>query len=45
MVADPPARLSSEELELLFELSKPDARHDIPQSHWERLLALGFALK
>jgi hypothetical protein len=45
MVADPPAPLSSEEFESLFELSKPDGRHDIPQLHWERLVALGYALR
>ena len=41
MVADPPAPLNSEKFESLFELSKPDARPDIP----ERLVALGYALK
>jgi hypothetical protein len=45
MVHDPPAPLSSEEFDSLFEVSKGDAQSDIPQLHWERLVALGYALR
>ena len=45
MVNDPPAPLSSEEFDSLFEVSKGDAQSDIPQLHWERLVALGYALR
>jgi len=45
MVHDPPAPLSSEEFDSLFEVSKGDAQGDIPQLHWERLVALGYALR
>jgi hypothetical protein len=41
----PPALLSSEEFTSLLELSKGDAQRDIPQLHWERLVALGYALR
>lgn len=44
-VRDPPALLSSEEFESLCEVGKGDAQNDIPQSHWERLVALGYALR
>ncbi len=40
-----PALLSSEEFDSLLEVSRGDARCDIPQLHWERLVALGFALR
>ena len=43
MVHDPPASLSSEEFDSLFEVSKGDAQSDIPQIYWERLVALGYA--
>jgi hypothetical protein len=45
MVRDPPVLLSSEELDSLREVSKGDAQGDIPQLHWERLVALGYALR
>jgi hypothetical protein len=45
MVNDSPAPLSSEEFDSLFEVSKGDAQRDIPQLHWERLVALGYALR
>jgi len=45
MVHDSPAPLSSEEFGSLFEVSKGDAQRDIPQLHWERLVALGYALR
>ena len=44
-VRDPPALLSSEEFESLREVGNGDAQNDIPQSHWERLVALGYALR
>lgn len=45
MVNDSPAPLSSEEFGSLLEVSKGDAQRDIPQLHWERLVALGYALR
>ena len=45
MTYDTPALLSSEEFDSLLEVSKGDARCDIPQLHWERLVALGYALR
>ena len=41
----PPALLNSEEFNSLLEVSKGDAQSDIPQLHWERLVALGYALR
>jgi hypothetical protein len=45
MAHDPLASLSSEEFTSLLEVSKGDAQSDIPQLHWERLVALGYALR
>jgi hypothetical protein len=45
MVHDPQTLLSSEEFTSLLEVSKGDAQSDIPQLHWERLVALGYALR
>ena len=45
MVHDPQTSLSSEEFTSLLEVSKGDAQSDIPQLHWERLVALGYALR
>jgi len=45
VVCDPPVLLSNEELDSLREVSKGDAQRDIPQAHWERLVALGYALR
>jgi hypothetical protein len=45
MVHDPPDLLSAEEFDSLLEVSKGDAQRDIPQNHWERLVALGYALR
>jgi hypothetical protein len=45
MAPVPPALMSSEEFTSLLELSKGDAQRDIPQLHWERLVALGYALR
>lgn len=44
-VHDPPALLSNEEFDSLREVGKGDAQGDIPQMHWERLVALGYALR
>ncbi len=45
MPHDPPALLSSDEFASLREVSKGDAQSDIPQLHWERLVASGYALR
>ena len=45
MTIAPHALLSSDELASLLEVSKGDAQRDIPQLHWERLVALGYALR
>ncbi|HEX5244302.1 MAG TPA: hypothetical protein VFW23_13650 [Tepidisphaeraceae bacterium] len=42
---DPSALLSREEFDSLREVGKGDAQGDIPQMHWERLVALGYALR
>jgi hypothetical protein len=42
--ADLPS-LSTGELVSLRELSKDDLQQDIPQLHWERLVALNYALR
>jgi hypothetical protein len=45
MSHDRPVLLSSEEFASLLEVGKNDAQHEIPQGHWERLVALGYALR
>ena len=45
MTEIPLPTLSSEELVSLRELSKADLQQDIPQLHWERLVALNYALR
>jgi hypothetical protein len=45
IVNDPPVLLSTEEFDSLREVGKGDAQGDIPQLHWERLVALGYALR
>lgn len=45
VAGDPPALLSTEEFDSLREVGKCDAQGDIPQVHWERLVALGYALR
>ena len=37
--------LSSDEFDSLREVSKGEAQHEIPQLHWERLVALGYAVR
>lgn len=44
-VRNQPPLLSNEELASLREVGKGDAQGDIPQVHWERLVALGYALR
>jgi hypothetical protein len=44
LVRDPSA-LSNEEHASLREVSKGYAQGDIPQVHWERLVAFGYALR
>ena len=44
-IHDAAALLSSEEFDSLLQVSRGDAGCDIPQLHWERLVALGFALR
>lgn len=45
VVGGPPALLSNDEFASLREVGKGDAQGDIPQVHWERLVALGYALR
>jgi hypothetical protein len=45
VVHDLPALLSTEEFDSLREVGKGDSQGDIPQMHWERLVALGYALR
>lgn len=44
MTDNPPA-LSSEEFASLLEVGKGEAQREIPQSHWERLVGLGYAVR
>jgi hypothetical protein len=43
-VTDHPA-LGSDEFDSLREVSKGEAQQEIPQLHWERLVALGYAVR
>jgi hypothetical protein len=45
MTTDHVPALTSEEFESLREVSRGDAQREIPQLHWERLVALGYALR
>ena len=45
VVREPLVFLSAEEFASLREVGKGDAQGDIPQMHWERLVALGYALR
>jgi hypothetical protein len=45
MTNDRALALSPEEFDSLREVSKGDARREIPQLHWERLVGLGFAVR
>jgi hypothetical protein len=44
-MTDHPHSLSAEEFASLREISKGNAQQEIPQLHWERLVALGYALR
>ena len=44
-MTDTPDPLSPEELASLIEVSKGEAKQDIPQLHWERLVRLGYAVR
>ena len=44
MIHDEPGALTSEEFDSLVEVGEGGQR-DIPQAHWERLVALGYALR
>jgi len=37
--------LSTEEFDSLREVGKGNAQREIPQSHWERLVGLGYAVR
>ena len=45
MTNDPTLALSPDEFDSLREVSKGDARREIPQLHWERLVGLGYAVR
>jgi hypothetical protein len=45
MTNDRALALSPEEFDSLREVSKGDARREIPQLHWERLVGLGYAVR
>jgi len=42
---DHPPALSADEFASLFEVSKGAEQREIPQLHWERLVALGYAVR
>jgi len=44
-MSDHQAALGAEEFASLIEVSKGDAQREIPQLHWERLVALGYAVR
>jgi hypothetical protein len=44
-MSDHQATLTAEEFASLLEVSKGDAQREIPQLHWERLVALGYAVR
>jgi len=45
MTNDRPVDLSPEEFASLREVGNGDAQREIPQLHWERLVAVGYALR
>jgi len=45
MTNDRPVDLSPEEFASLHEVGNGDAQREIPQLHWERLVAVGYALR
>lgn len=44
-MTDDPEVLSADEFASLVEVGKGDAQREIPQLHWERLVALGYAVR
>ena len=44
-MSDPDPALSADEFASLGEVGKGDAQREIPQSHWERLVGLGYAVR
>ena len=44
-MTDHPPFLSADEFDSLREVSRGEAQQEIPQLHWERLVALGYALR
>jgi hypothetical protein len=44
-MTDQQPALSTEEFASLREVGKGDAQLEIPQSHWERLVGLGYAIR
>jgi hypothetical protein len=45
MTNDRPVVLSAEEFESLREVGKGEVQGEIPQSHWERLVGVGYAVR
>ena len=45
MTNDRPVDLSAEEFDSLREVGNGDAQREIPQLHWERLVAVGYAVR
>jgi hypothetical protein len=44
-MTDPQPALSADEFASLREVSKGETQQEIPQSHWERLVGLGYAVR
>ena len=44
-MSEPHPALSADEFASLREVSKGAAQREIPQSHWERLVGLGYAVR
>jgi hypothetical protein len=42
-MTDHPPPLSNDEFVSLLKVDQPDRQSEIPQLHWERLVALGYA--
>jgi hypothetical protein len=45
MTNDRPVVLNADEFKSLREVGKGDAQDEIPQSHWERLVGAGYAVR
>jgi hypothetical protein len=44
-MSDHPPALSADEFASLREVGKGETQSEIPQSHWERLVGLGYAVR